>query len=74
VAQSAASVGGPSTFTQTVVGATLLSLVTTFPEWYVPVMGDLRRQPGIMVTNTVVPNHFLCTFCGGLLFVGGDVE
>jgi len=74
VAHSAASLGEALGLSQTVVGTTILSLATTLPEKFVALMAGIRKQPGIMIANTVGSNIFLVTLCGGLLFMGGDAE
>jgi Ca2+/Na+ antiporter len=74
VAHSAGSIGSELGLSGTVVGTTILSLATTLPEKFVAIMGGVRRQPGIMVANTVGSNIFLVTLCGGILFLWGDAE
>ena len=51
---------------ETVFGATLLSLGTTLPEKFVAVVAGYRGHPGIMVANTVGSNIFLLTLCLGV--------
>jgi len=74
VANSAGAIGSALQLSGTVVGTTILSLATTVPEKFVSVMGGVRKQPGIMVANTVGSNIFLVTLCGGIVFVGGDAQ
>ena len=50
----------------TVFGATLLSLGTTVPEKFVAVVSGYRGHPGIMVANAVGSNIFLLTLCLGV--------
>ncbi|KAK3293338.1 uncharacterized protein B0H64DRAFT_419108 [Chaetomium fimeti] len=74
VAHSASAIGRALSLSSTAVGATVLSLATTLPEKVVAVLGGVRRQPGILVANTVGSNIFLVTLCAGVLFLGGDGE
>lgn len=74
VAHSAGTIGRELGLSGTVIGTTILSLATTLPEKFIAVMGGVRRQPGIMVANTVGSNIFLVTLCGGVLFLWGDAE
>lgn len=74
VAHSAATIGHELSLSGTVVGATILSVGTTLPEKFVAVLGGLRRQPGILVANTVGSNIFLATLCGGILLLYGDAS
>jgi Ca2+/Na+ antiporter len=74
IAHSASSIGRDFSLSGTVVGTTILSLATTLPEKFVAVMGGVRRQPGIMVANTVGSNIFLVTLCAGVLFLWGDAQ
>ena len=57
---------------ETVFGATLLSLATTLPEKFVAVMSGSRGQSGILVANTVGSNIFLLTLCLGIVQLGAD--
>jgi Ca2+/Na+ antiporter len=72
VAHSASNIGKALGLNGTTVGTTLLSLATTLPEKFVAVLSGVRRQPGIMVANTVGSNIFLATICAGVLFLWGD--
>jgi Ca2+/Na+ antiporter len=74
VAHSAATIGSELGLSGSVIGTTILSLATTLPEKFVAIMGGVRKQPGIMVANTVGSNIFLVTLCGGVLFLGGDAQ
>jgi Ca2+/Na+ antiporter len=74
VAHSAATIGSELGLSGSVIGTTILSLATTLPEKFVAIMGGVRKQPGIMVANTVGSNIFLVTLCGGVLFMGGDAQ
>ncbi|KAG7294237.1 hypothetical protein NEMBOFW57_004307 [Staphylotrichum longicolle] len=71
LAHSASTLGRELSLSSTVVGTTLLSLATTLPEKFVAVLGGARRQPGILVANTVGSNIFLVTLCGGVLLLAG---
>ncbi|KAK4209345.1 Sodium/calcium exchanger protein-domain-containing protein [Rhypophila decipiens] len=71
IAHSASSIGHELGLSSTVVGTTILSLATTLPEKFVAILGGARRQPGIMIANTVGSNIFLCTLCGGVFFLWG---
>lgn len=53
-----------------VFGATLLSLATTLPEKFIAVISGARGHPGIMVANTVGSNIFLLTLCLGVTILG----
>jgi Ca2+/Na+ antiporter len=55
---------------ESVFGATLLSLATTLPEKFVAVMSGSRGQSGILVANTVGSNIFLLTLCLGIVLLG----
>jgi len=57
---------------QTVFGATILSLGTTLPEKFVAVVSGLRGHPGIMVANTVGSNIFLLTLCLGIIILSSQ--
>lgn len=73
LAQSASVIGASMGLSSTVTGTTILSVATTLPEKMVAVMAGSRRQPGILVANTVGSNIFLITLCGGVLLLGtGD--
>ena len=74
IANSAAMIGLEAGLSDTVVGTTILSIATTLPEKFVAVIGGVRKQPGIMVANTVGSNIFLVTLCAGVLFLSGDAE
>ncbi|KAK5660826.1 hypothetical protein OQA88_12197 [Cercophora sp. LCS_1] len=74
IAHSASTIGNELQLSGTVVGTTILSLATTLPEKFVAILGGVRKQPGIMVANTVGSNIFLVTLCGGVLFIWGDAE
>ncbi|KAM7206200.1 Sodium/calcium exchanger domain containing protein [Rhypophila sp. PSN 637] len=76
IAHSASSIGHELGLSSTVVGTTILSLATTLPEKFVAILGGARRQPGIMIANTVGSNIFLCTLCGGVIFLwgGGGID
>ncbi|ETI19526.1 hypothetical protein G647_09360 [Cladophialophora carrionii CBS 160.54] len=56
----------------TVFGATLLSLGTTLPEKFVAVISGYRGHPGIMVANTVGSNIFLLTLCLGVTILSSQ--
>ncbi len=72
IANSAATIGHELGLSGTVVGTTILSIATTLPEKFVAVLGGVRKQPGILVANTVGSNIFLTTLCAGVLFFWGD--
>jgi Ca2+/Na+ antiporter len=55
---------------ETVFGATLLSIATTLPEKFVAVMSGSRGESGIFVANTVGSNIFLLTLCLGIVLLG----
>lgn len=55
---------------ESVFGATLLSLATTLPEKFVAVVSGARGHPGILVANTVGSNIFLLTLCLGVTILG----
>ncbi|KAH6622922.1 hypothetical protein F5144DRAFT_623009 [Chaetomium tenue] len=74
VAHSASTLGDALSLSSTAVGATILSLATTLPEKVIAVLGGVRKQPGILVANTVGSNIFLVTLCAGVLFLGGEGE
>jgi hypothetical protein len=74
VSRSAAAIGTELSLPDTVVGTTLVSFATSIPEKFVAVMGGIKKQPGIMIANTVGSNIFLVTLCGGILFLGGDLQ
>ena len=74
VAHSASTLGRELGLSSTAVGATILSLATTLPEKVLAVLGGVRKQPGILVANTVGSNIFLVTLCAGVLFLGGEGE
>jgi len=74
VAHSAGTIGSALGLSGTVVGTTILSLATTLPEKFVAVLGGVRKQPGIMVANTVGSNIFLITLCGGIVFLVGGAQ
>jgi len=57
---------------ETVFGATLLSLATTLPEKFVAVISGYRGHPGIMVANTVGSNVFLLTLCLGVTILSSE--
>jgi Ca2+/Na+ antiporter len=57
---------------ESVFGATLLSLATTLPEKFVAVMSGSRGQSGILVANTVGSNIFLLTLCLGIVLLGAE--
>ncbi|KIW88026.1 uncharacterized protein Z519_11136 [Cladophialophora bantiana CBS 173.52] len=57
---------------ETVFGATLLSLATTLPEKFVAVVSGYRGHPGIMVANTVGSNIFLLTLCLGVTILSSS--
>ena len=56
----------------TVFGATLLSLATTLPEKFVAVLSGARGQSGILIANTVGSNIFLLTLCLGVVLLGAE--
>lgn len=74
IARSASLIGTKLGLTGTVTGTTILSIATTLPEKVVAVMAGARRQPGLMVANTVGSNIFLVTLCAGVIFVAGGGE
>jgi Ca2+/Na+ antiporter len=57
---------------ESVFGATLLSLATPLPEKFVAVMSGSRRQSGILVASTMGSNVFLLTQCLGIVVLGAD--
>lgn len=74
VARSASVIGDGLGLSGTVTGTTILSIATTLPEKFVAVMAGSRREPGLMVANTVGSNIFLMTLCGGILFIWGGKD
>ncbi|KIX97460.1 uncharacterized protein Z520_06912 [Fonsecaea multimorphosa CBS 102226] len=66
LAHSSHSLAAKFNISETVFGATLLSLATTLPEKFVAVISGYRGHPGIMVANTVGSNIFLLTLCLGV--------
>ena len=56
----------------TVFGATLLSIATTLPEKFVAVLSGARGQSGILIANTVGSNIFLLTLCLGVVLLGAQ--
>ncbi|KAH8892070.1 hypothetical protein GQ53DRAFT_686920 [Thozetella sp. PMI_491] len=74
IANSADKIGYELGLSGTVVGTTILSIATTLPEKFVAVLGGVRKQPGILVANTVGSNIFLLTLCAGVLFFWGDPD
>jgi Ca2+/Na+ antiporter len=74
VAHSASRIGAALGLSGTTIGTTILSLATTLPEKFIAVASGVKRQPGIVIANTVGSNIFLATLCGGVLFLGGNVE
>jgi Ca2+/Na+ antiporter len=57
---------------ETVFGATLLSVATTVPEKFVAVVSGYRGHPGITIASTVGSNIFLLTLCLGITILGSD--
>jgi len=57
---------------ESVFGATVLSLATTLPEKFVAIVSGSRGQSGILVANTVGSNIFLLTLCLGMVLLGTD--
>jgi Ca2+/Na+ antiporter len=57
---------------ESVFGATLLSLATTLPEKFVALVSGSRGQSGILVANTIGSNIFLLTLCLGIILLGAD--
>ncbi|KAK4190330.1 Sodium/calcium exchanger protein-domain-containing protein [Podospora australis] len=75
LSHSAATIGQELSLSGTAVGTTILSLATTLPEKMVAIFSGMRKQPGIMIANTVGSNIFLVTLCGGvMLLAGGDLQ
>ncbi len=74
IAHTAGAIGHELSLSDSVVGTTILSIATSLPEKFVAVLGGVRKQPGIMVANTVGSNIFLITLCAGVLFVWGDAD
>ena len=58
----------------TIVGLTLLSFVTTLPEKLVAVLAARRGHAGILVANTVGSNVFLLTLVLGITLLAGGIE
>lgn len=56
----------------TVVGITILSFVTTLPEKFLSVLSGVRGHGGIVVAATAGSNIFLLTLCLGIIFVVGS--
>jgi Ca2+/Na+ antiporter len=57
---------------ETLFGATILSLGTTLPEKLIAIVGGCRGHPGIVVANTVGSNIFLLTLCLGLTILSTE--
>ena len=72
LAHSSKSLAARFHVSQTVFGATLLSLGTTLPEKFVAVVSGYRGHPGIMVANTVGSNIFLLTLCLGVTILSSQ--
>ncbi|PSR79142.1 hypothetical protein BD289DRAFT_105348 [Coniella lustricola] len=76
IAASADVLGQRFGLSDSVTGATIVSLATTVPEKIVALKSGMREQPEILVANTAGSNIFL-TLCGGaVVFIwgGGEVQ
>ena len=72
LSHSSTSLAASFKLSETVFGATFLSLATTVPEKFIAVMSGARGHPGIMVANTVGSNIFLLTLCLGVIILGSE--
>ncbi|OAG39062.1 hypothetical protein AYO21_06782 [Fonsecaea monophora] len=72
LSHSSQSLAARFNISQTVFGATLLSLATTLPEKFVAVISGHRGHPGITVANTVGSNIFLLTLCLGVTILSSN--
>ncbi|KIW63194.1 hypothetical protein PV04_10059 [Phialophora macrospora] len=72
LSHSSKSLAAALHLSDTVFGATLLSLGTTMPEKFVAVVSGYRGHPGIMVANTVGSNIFLLTLCLGVTLLSSE--
>ncbi|KAJ9614239.1 hypothetical protein H2200_002375 [Cladophialophora chaetospira] len=72
LAHSAKSLAAAFNISDTVFGATVLSLGTTLPEKFVAVISGSRGHTGIVVANTVGSNIFLLTLCLGVTVLSSN--
>jgi len=72
LSHSSATLAASFGLSDTVFGATLLSLATTLPEKFVAAISGSRGQSGILVANTVGSNIFLLTLCLGIVLLGAN--
>ncbi|KAL4892021.1 Sodium/calcium exchanger protein-domain-containing protein [Aspergillus ambiguus] len=73
LAQSASAIAESLGLSGTVVGFTVLSIVTTIPEKVIALVSGVRGHSGIMVANTAGSNIFLLTLCAGVIALSGEL-